>query len=100
MSWVKLDDRFTEHKKVMGLTDKEFRVHVNALCYAGRMRDPHIHTSVLPAIRATKGTANNLTTKGLWDATSDGWVIHDWEEYQGPRSAAERQSDYRRRHQS
>lgn len=98
MSWVRIDDRFADHTKIMGLTDKEFRIHVNALCYAGRMRDPHINPAILPALRATRAQADSLARKGVWDVNSDGWVIHDWDEYQSPKSNAERQSDYRRRH--
>lgn len=36
MTCVKLDDAFADHPKVVGLTDRAFRVHVRALCYCGR----------------------------------------------------------------
>jgi hypothetical protein len=36
MSWVRLDDSFPEHPKVIALTDAAFRAHVRGLCYAGR----------------------------------------------------------------
>lgn len=94
MSWVRLDDGFMEHPKVLALTPKDFQVHMRALCYASRRRGPHIPSSALLILATTKQTAERLTEVGLWDVNGDGWVIHDWDDYQ-PASSAERQKRYR-----
>src|SRR3990167_7104298 len=37
MSWVKLDDNFPRHPKVVGLSDAAFRFHVSALAYCSAL---------------------------------------------------------------
>lgn len=96
MSWVRLDDGFMEHAKVIGLPPRDIVVHLRALCYAARRRDPHITPAALPLLVATPAIAQRLTGAGLWDRNSDGWVIHDWDDYQ-PASNADRQRRYRDR---
>lgn len=99
MSWVKLDDSFAEHPKILALTDREAMVHIRALCYAGRRREPHIPAAALRLLNATPKIAGELVRVGLWDVNGDGWVIHDWEAYQArPMTNSERQTEYRRRH--
>ena len=34
MSWVRIEDRFALHPKVVGLSDGAFRLYVSGLCYA------------------------------------------------------------------
>ena len=36
MAWIKIDDSFPDHPKVIGLSDKAFRIHIEGLCYSGR----------------------------------------------------------------
>lgn len=97
MAWLKIDDGMMEHPKILGLTDKEFRVHMHALCYTGRRREPHIHKTALPILCATPKQAGKLADAGLWDVEGDGWVIHDWDEYQTPKTDADRQREHRRK---
>ena len=100
MAWLRIDDGMMEHPKILGLSDREFRVHMNALCYTGRRRDPHVPTQALPILQGTRKHANRLEDVGLWDRNGDGWVIHDWEDYQSAKTGAERQSAWRRKHGS
>lgn len=97
MSWARFDDRCSEHPKILSLTDREFRVHFNAILYAARHRDPHIHRHVLPALRATPKIADRLTQAGVWDLNGDGWVIHDWDDYQPGSTSADRMRRKRKR---
>lgn len=79
MSWVRLDDTFGHHPKVVSLSDRAFRVHVLALCYASQHEtDGFIPAGVLPVILGSKRTAAELEAAGLWEQTAGGWVIHDY----------------------
>lgn len=41
MSWFHLDDNFPDHRKVAGLSDAAFRLHVAGLAYCSRgLTDP------------------------------------------------------------
>lgn len=99
MGWIRLDDRFAEHPKILELTDRELRVHVNALCYTARAQDPHITPAALRVLGATRRQAGRLAEVGVWDVNDNGWMIHDWDDYQRreDRTHAERQKRYRQR---
>ena len=83
MAWVALDDKFPHHPKIMALTDAEFRTWASALAYSQMYRTRgHIQKTSLQSIpRATPKIAASLVNAGLWHNTDDGWVIHDWDEY-------------------
>jgi hypothetical protein len=88
--WLRLDDNFTSHPKVAQLSDREFRVHVRALCYCAR----HHTEGVLPVLREIPGltpkVAEQLVAVGLWDVGTDVPLqIHDFGEYNGKASERE-----------
>lgn len=99
MPWTRIDDGFSENPKTLRMKgwDTELGAYMAALCYASRRRDPHITPEALRVIGARPRTAERLVELGLWDQNGDGWVIHDWHQYQGPMTAAERVSRHRRR---
>ncbi|NED75322.1 hypothetical protein G3I51_23965 [Streptomyces sp. SID9944] len=109
MPWVKLEDRFPSHRKVALLSDRAFRLHVSAICWsAENLTDGRISDRELPHvahIRGIKATAKQLEDAGLWDRTDDGWLIHDYLDYNPSREQvvadrkknAERQERFRRR---
>ena len=79
MVWVKLDDRFAEHPKILALSDKAFRLHVAALCWCGR----HLSDGVIPKnahtqLGGTASTVRELLHAGLWVKSETGHVIHDY----------------------
>lgn len=87
MAWVRLDDQFTDHPKVAGLTNDAFCLHVTAMCWTAKQQtDGKLPSRLLsrlawrcqdPAIAAAE-----LVTAGLWDVDPvDGWEIHDYGEY-------------------
>ncbi|MFF1790796.1 hypothetical protein ACFVX9_30565 [Kitasatospora sp. NPDC058243] len=82
MPWVKLDDRFPSHRKVVLLSDKAFRLYVSALCWSSEnLTEGHVLDRELPVItriRGAKSAAKELEEAGLWDRADDGWVIHDY----------------------
>jgi hypothetical protein len=109
MPWVKLDDRFPSHRKIALLSDRAFRLHISALCWCsenltdGRISDREL--TLVAHIRGLKATAMQLEDAGVWDRTDDGWVIHDFLDYNPSREQviaerkknAERQEKFRRR---
>ncbi|MFD7416828.1 hypothetical protein [Kitasatospora purpeofusca] len=90
MPWVKLDDRFPSHRKVVLLSDKAFRLYVSALCWSsenlteGRIADREL--PVVTRVRGVKAAAKELEEAGLWDREPSGWVIHDYLEYNPDRA--------------
>ncbi|GGX63365.1 hypothetical protein [Streptomyces hiroshimensis] len=86
MPWVRLDDRFPAHRKVATLTDRAFRLHVSALCWcAANLTDGHISDKELRLVAHVRGmtaTARQLEDAGLWVRVEDGWMLHDFHDYQ------------------
>ena len=80
VTWVRLDDRFTDHPKVVGLSDKSFRNFVDGLCYAARhLTDGRIPKAALPR---SKKSVEELVEARLWALDEDGSVVvHDYLEW-------------------
>lgn len=89
MSWVKLDDGFPSHPKVLGLSDKAFRAYVIALCYAAR----HLTDGFLPPSVISVRQAGELHKAGLLDEAGGGWWLHDYLTYNPSRTEVESKSD-------
>lgn len=82
MSWARLDDSFAEHPKVLGLSDRAFRVYVLALCYCARNRtDGALPPAALRMFGCRAQHIEELADAGLWDETEHGWQVHDYLEY-------------------
>ncbi len=95
--WVKLDDNFPHHEKLMAVSPEAAALHVGALCYAGRLlTDGRIPRSALPilwpALTKTKHVleplASELVEAGLWECFEDGYQIHDFLDYNPSRANA------------
>lgn len=97
MSWLKLDDSFPEHEKVADLTDKAFRVHVSALCYAARnLTDGHLPRSVVKTLTLGKAAPiTELLAVGLWDNNGNGYLIHDYLDYNPSREHVQAERERR-----
>lgn len=96
MAWAKLDDGLPDNPKILSVGLAARWAFISGLCYAGRRRDPHITLDSLKRVDATVRIAAELEAAGLWDRNDDGWVIHDWHEYQAPLSSTERTQKQRR----
>lgn len=109
MPWVRLDDRFPSHRKVATLSDRAFRLHVTAMCWCSEnLTEGKILFSelrVIAHVRGINSIANELVNSKLWDKVDDGWVIHDFLDYNPDREQVEaerarnaaRQKAYRER---
>lgn len=86
MGWVKLDDRFPDHPKVVDLSDRAFRAHVTLLCYcAEHETDGIVKTTVAHRAAGIKGT-RELVDAGVWHEVEAGYEIHDFLAYNPSRA--------------
>lgn len=110
MSWVKVDDGFADHPKVLMLSDSAFRLHSCAMCWAARRgtdgfirtRDLGILISMLDNYQGSPTTLVDELLKAklkpqgaaLWELADGGWQIHDFTDYNplAAEVAAERQA--------
>jgi hypothetical protein len=97
--WVKLDDQFPDHPKVIAAGPLAAWLYVAGLCYANRLlTDGFVPREVVPRLVAPYGTtpatrpgalADRLCAVGLWIAITgpgrDGFLIHDYTTYQRSR---------------
>lgn len=90
MTWVKLDDGFFRHPKVVRAGRDARDLHLAALCYAGsNLTDGKIPREALTQLLADAGIARasgpklaaKLVDVGLWEATDHGYLIHDYLSY-------------------
>lgn len=95
MVWVRIDDHFDEHPKIVGLDDHAFALFVSGLAYCNRnLTDGFIPTGVgLGKLRycggKQKSAASGLVTAGLWAVVDGGWQVHDFGEYQPTKQQVE-----------
>lgn len=84
MTWVRLDDGFPTHPKVLALSDRAFRAHVMGLCYASQHHtDGFVQKGYVPDRAAAE-----LVEGGLWEPIvgREGFQIHDFLTYNLSRS--------------
>lgn len=101
MPWLRIDTGFARHRKVGQLTDREFRVHVSAMCWVAEYAtDGHIPAACFPDIRGlTRKIADRLVVAGVWEHAGDGYRIHDWLDYNITAEEAARQQETKRERQ-
>lgn len=91
MTWVKLDDHFPDHPKVLAAGPLAAWLYVCGLAYASRyLTDGFVPAAQVPRLADLKqasALAERLVDAGLWEQTDGGYQIHDYLEYQ--RSARE-----------
>lgn len=85
MTWLRLDDRFAEHPKIVRLSAAAFRVHVRGMCYsAGNLTDGRVPMAVSTGW-GRKAVAE-LVAAGLWIAGEGEHSIHDYLDWNPSRS--------------
>lgn len=79
MAWVRMDDQFADHPKVVGLSDAAFRLHITGICYAARQETD----GVIPRAAAfvNRKRAMELVGAGVWHEHTAGYLIHDFLDY-------------------
>ncbi len=86
MSWVRIHDGALTHPKIIGLTDKAFRLWVWGLSYAQQhLTDGILITGAVPP--RLKRAAEDLVTNHLWDVHDLGFKVHDYLDWNDSREA-------------
>ncbi len=102
MTWIRLDDQFLAHPKVVGLSNDQLALWLAGLAYCNQQ----CTDGFIPAIAVIRvlapsrgvdpGEADALVAAGLWERTQEGFFIHDYGEYQPTKEKlAERRRQYR-----
>lgn len=105
MSWIRVDDGFATHNKVLPLSDSAVRLWLMASCWSrlpqNLKHEGKIQSALLDGIAQHRyssrklaqlaqelvdAKAGGLYEHGLWLPTGSGWLIHDWHTY-GPGTA-------------
>jgi hypothetical protein len=93
MGWVRLDDNFADHPKVIALGDSAFRLYIEGLCYSNRqLTDGYIPNAVYTKL-SNNDDAQFLIEAGLWEDTEGGFVIRSYTEYQPTREKIEKKRE-------
>jgi len=96
MGWVRIDDNFADHPKIIGLSDYAFRLYIIALCYSNRqLTDGHIPYAMCNAWIPTPENkpTDELEEAGLWERTDGGFLIRSYTEYQPTRDKVNEKRD-------
>lgn len=104
MPWVRIDDDFYNHPKVIKAGPLGIAMQVSALCYCNHyLTDGFVPLSIIPGLLNLAGigmrmwanetfgggedaawtmVVEDLINAGLWESCEDGYRIHDYLEYQ------------------
>lgn len=85
MTYIRVDDRFPEHPKVLDIGPVAEALWLRALCYAGRNQtDGFIPVGFVKRMADLDGLeeAGKLVDAGLWVAADGGWAIHEYTDWQ------------------
>lgn len=87
---IRISNTAPEHTKIVGLSDKAFRVWVETLCYCSRQENNGKISKPAMKRQGSSRVVSELVTAGLLVPTPDGFTVHDYLRHN--RSAAEIQS--------
>jgi predicted DNA-binding transcriptional regulator AlpA len=99
MTWLRLDDGFAEHPKVLALGNAQARwAWVEVLTYCARRKTGGRIPSGIEDVlkRATPAFLKRCEQVGLVENNGNGLVVHDWDVYNG--ALGERVAEYLEKH--
>ena len=97
MTYFKVDDGIWGHPKFSLLSNDAVALWVMAGSWCGRyVTDGLLPYQSLAMVRGSKQAAQELVDAGLWRETPDGWVFHDWHDYQYTKAEVESRREYER----
>lgn len=104
MTWVRLDDGFADHPKFLKAGPLAGYLAICAIAWSGRnLTDGEIPEEQLPRLVNLDGfrvkhrdLADRLVQIGLWHRKEDGWLIHDFHEYQSSRAEVQERREQTR----
>jgi len=81
--WVRLDDRFTTHPKILRCSVRARWLFLECLCYcAGQLTDGRVPAQLL---RGHRKELSELLHVDLLHKDGEDFVVHDWAVYNGTR---------------
>jgi hypothetical protein len=93
MPWVRLDEAFPEHPKVVAIGGDAGWLLVCAIAYCNRnLTDGFVPETILARLsdrRRPHQLAARLVSAGLFEVADGGWRIHDFLDYQSSRAKVE-----------
>lgn len=93
MPWVRLDEMFPEHPKVLAAGGDAAWLHVCAIAYCNRhLTDGFVPAGMIQRLSDRKKPlelVKRLIAQRMWEVASGGWQIHDFHEYQMSRAKVE-----------
>ncbi len=92
MPWVRIHDGALTHPKIIGMSDKSFRLWVFGLSYAQQ----HLTDGYVPAEAIQprlKRACDDLVSRRLWDVAERGFVIHDYLQWNDSRAVVSAKRD-------
>lgn len=90
MSWIKLDDQWMEHPKIIRAGRDARDMWLASITWCAKyLTDGEFPANLLPSLAASAGVdvancqtfASTLIDVGLWDATPNGYAVHDYLKY-------------------
>ena len=91
MAWVRIDDQFSDHPKIVKAGPIALVLQVRAFCYAARhLTDGYIPAELVPIFLAgleklgadpSADWGRFMVEARLWDPTEGGYLVHDYLDY-------------------
>jgi DnaD/phage-associated family protein len=98
MSWIKLDDQWLDHPKIVAAGRDARDMWLASITYCAKhLTDGFFHPNLLPALAVMAGVdvancqnfARVLLDVGLWDRTEAGYCVHDYLDYNPSKEQAD-----------
>jgi hypothetical protein len=98
VGWFRVDDHAIDHPKVLALSDGAFRLWVEGGSYCTRhLTDGHLSGLALRGFRyASPKRIAELRAQRLWEPTSDGFLLHDWTDWNDTAKVIKTKKEQRR----
>jgi hypothetical protein len=102
MPWVRIEEEFYLHPKVLRVGPYGMAMQIAALCYANKLRTNGFIPEEAPAVLLdfdgctqdgepvySERIVGDLVAAGMWERVERGWRIHDYDDYQPSREQVE-----------
>lgn len=97
MSWIKLDDKWMRHPKIIAAGRDARDIWLASITWCSEyLTDGYLPANLVPSLAMTadvdvancQNFAKTLVEVGLWDATENGYQVHDYLDYNPSKNQA------------